>query len=70
MTLAEYYINNANSSITSKTMISSYIYTFLYAIGIQDNASIGTIIGCFQDSGVAGKIWVFPVFNPSANQSA
>ncbi len=40
MTLAEYYINNANSSITSKTMISSYIYTFLYAIGIQDKQII------------------------------
>ena len=40
MTLAEYYINNANSSITNKSMISSYIYTFLYAIGIHDEQLI------------------------------
>ena len=40
MTLAEYYISNANSSITNKSMISSYIYTFLYAIGIHDEQLI------------------------------
>lgn len=40
MTLAEYYISNANSSITNKSIISSYIYTFLYAIGIHDEQLI------------------------------
>lgn len=28
----------------------------LYSLNPNDNASIGTIMGCFQDSGVAGKI--------------
>ena len=40
MTLAEYYISNANSSITNKSIISSYIYTFLYAISIHDEQLI------------------------------
>lgn len=40
MTLAEYYISNANSSIVNKSMISSYIYAFLYAIGIHDEQLI------------------------------
>lgn len=30
--------------------------TILYSLNPNDNASIGTIMGCFQDSGVAGKI--------------
>ncbi len=38
MTLSEYYISNTNSSISNKSMISSYIYTFLYAIGIHDES--------------------------------
>ncbi len=40
MTLAEYYLSNVNSSITNKSMISSYIYAFLYAIGIHDEQLI------------------------------
>ncbi len=30
--------------------------TILYSLNPTDNAAIGTIIGCFQDAGVAGKI--------------
>ena len=30
--------------------------TILYSLNPNDNAAIGTIIGCFQDAGVAGKI--------------
>ena len=30
--------------------------TIIYSLNPNDNASIGTIIGCFQDSGVAGRI--------------
>ena len=30
--------------------------TILYSLNPNDNAVIGTIIGCFQDSGAAGKI--------------
>lgn len=30
--------------------------TILYSLNPVDNASIGTIIGCFQDAGVVGKI--------------
>lgn len=30
--------------------------TILYSLNPVDNASIGTIIGCFQDSSIAGKI--------------
>lgn len=30
--------------------------TILYSLNPNDNASIGTILGCFQSSGVAGKI--------------
>lgn len=40
MTLAEYYISNSGSSITNKSMASSYIYAFLYAIGIHDETLI------------------------------
>lgn len=36
MTLSEYYMNNFDSSINNNSMISAYIYTFLYAIGIHD----------------------------------
>lgn len=30
--------------------------TIIYSLNPNDNAAIGTIIGCFQDTGVAGKI--------------
>lgn len=30
--------------------------TIIYSLNPNDNAAIGTIIGCFQDAGVAGKI--------------
>ncbi|MFR5602449.1 MAG: glucuronate isomerase [Lachnospiraceae bacterium] len=30
--------------------------TILYSLNPNDNASIGTIIGCFQDTGIAGKL--------------
>lgn len=41
MTLAEYYIGNAGSITTPhKSMVSSYIYAFLYAIGIHDEQLI------------------------------
>lgn len=40
MTLSEYYINNTNSLLNNKSRISSYIYTFLYAIGIHDESLI------------------------------
>ncbi|MDO4337154.1 MAG: glucuronate isomerase [Eubacteriales bacterium] len=30
--------------------------TIIYSLNPNDNASIGTILGCFQDKGVAGKI--------------
>lgn len=30
--------------------------TILYSLNPNDNAAIGTIIGCFQDAGAAGKI--------------
>ena len=30
--------------------------TILYSLNPNDNAAIGTIIGCFQDAGVVGKI--------------
>lgn len=40
MTLSEYYINNANSSLSNKSRTSSYIYTFLYAIGIHDETQV------------------------------
>ncbi len=36
MTLSEYYISNAHSFLSNRSRISSYIYTFLYAIGIHD----------------------------------
>lgn len=36
MTLSEYYMNNFDSSINNNSMVSAYIYTFLYAIGIHD----------------------------------
>lgn len=36
MTLSEYYISNIDSLLSNKSRISSYIYTFLYAIGIHD----------------------------------
>lgn len=40
MTLSEYYISNTNSLLNNKSRISSYIYTFLYAIGIHDESLI------------------------------
>lgn len=40
MTLSEYYLSNANSLLSNKSRISSYIYTFLYAIGIHDEILI------------------------------
>ena len=40
MTLAEYYISNSGSVTTNKPMVSSYIYAFLYAIGIHDETLI------------------------------
>lgn len=40
MTLSEYYISNANSLPGNKSRISSYIYTFLYAIGIHEEKRI------------------------------
>lgn len=40
MTLSEYYISNANCSLSNKSRISSYIYTFLYAIGIHDKTLV------------------------------
>ncbi|NBH26775.1 TetR/AcrR family transcriptional regulator [Lachnospiraceae bacterium] len=36
MTLSEYYINNINFSGNNMARTSSYIYAFLYAIGIHD----------------------------------
>lgn len=36
MTLAEYYMSNTGSATTNRSMISSYIYAFLYAVGIHD----------------------------------
>ena len=36
MTLSEYYLNNADTSIRTKSILSSYVYTFLYAFGIHD----------------------------------
>lgn len=39
-TLSEYYISNANSLLSNKSRISSYIYTFLYAIGIHDETLV------------------------------
>ena len=30
--------------------------TILYSLNPSDNAAIGTILGCFQDSSIAGKI--------------
>lgn len=40
MTLSEYYLSNANCLLSNKSRISSYIYTFLYAIGIHDEILI------------------------------
>lgn len=40
MTLSEYYINNAISPGTNTARTSSYIYAFLYAIGIHDEQTI------------------------------
>lgn len=40
MTLSEYYINNMNAPCINKTITSSYIYAFLYAIGIHDKQLI------------------------------
>lgn len=40
MTLSEYYTSNTDSLLNNKSRISSYIYTFLYAIGIHDEILI------------------------------
>lgn len=55
MTLSEYYISNANSSISNKAMISSYIHTFLYAIGIHDEVLIQKEYDKFMQMKYLGK---------------
>ncbi|MCM1122876.1 MAG: TetR/AcrR family transcriptional regulator [Eubacterium sp.] len=40
MTLSEYYFTNAGAPLDHKAITSSYIYTFLYALGIHDEQMI------------------------------
>ena len=38
--------------------------TILYSLNPTDNAALGTLIGCFQESGVAGKMQQGSVVHP------